>query len=126
MAGGTGLLDAIDHRVLVAVGEDLHDALGMTGGSTLVPKFGAGSRPIVSFLRLEGLTQSLLVGPGHHQDRARHMVLGNNGDQSGVVEPGPEVCRFFNIVIHDAGHTQPAPRRPCIARVLAGAGLRRR
>src|ERR1035437_6659811 len=54
---GADLLDQQNESVLIAVGANFDNPLGVAGSGTLVPEFLARARPVDSFANLQGAAQ---------------------------------------------------------------------
>ena len=98
MAGaGTGLVDHQDEGVLIAVGADFDDLLGVTRGRALVPKFLARARPVDCFAQLEGAAQRLGVHVGEHERLTGGGIHCECGDESISIEFWRKTGAFLDI-----------------------------
>lgn len=86
MTGRTGLLYLDQQCVLVAVVQDLFDALDIARRLALLPKFLAGPAPEPGKARFNGLSDRRGVHVRDHQHLAAFPILNDRGDQSFFVE----------------------------------------
>lgn len=86
MAGGAPLADLDDDGILVAIGEDSNDFLGISGFLAFDPEFLAGARPVGGVAGGEGAFEGLLIHEGDHEDFMGIGIDGDGGDESGGVE----------------------------------------
>ena len=99
MAGaGTFLVHIEDEGVLVAVGADFADGLGVAGGGSFVPNFLAAAGEIDGFADFEGLAEGFLIHPGQHEGFLGFGIDGDSGEEAVGVEFWAEgeglVCVF--------------------------------
>jgi hypothetical protein len=94
MTGRSRLFYLDQERVLVAVIEDILDALDVTGGLPLLPELLPGSAPEPGEARLNGFAQRLGVHIGHHQNFVVLPVLNDSGYQAFIVVF--KVVRYFH------------------------------
>lgn len=99
MAGaGAFLVDVEDEGVLVAVGADFADGLGVAGGGAFVPNFLAAAGEIDGFADFEGLAEGFLIHPGQHEGFLGFGIDGDSGEEAVGVEfwaEGEGLVGFF-------------------------------
>jgi hypothetical protein len=77
-----------DERILIAVGEDLLDRLGVARGRAFVPELLAAAGKIDCFSDFERLAERFLVHVGDHEDFVRVRILRDRDDETVLVELG--------------------------------------
>ena len=86
MAGGSVLVDDGEQRVAVAVGAHFHEALGVAGCFAFAPELLARAGVVCHLSGGEGLREGVAVHPGEHERFAVVLALGDDGDESVLVE----------------------------------------
>ena len=96
---GTGsfLIDVENEGVLVAVGADFTDGLGVAGGGALVPEFLATAGVVNGLAEFEGAAEGFLVHPGEHEGFLGGGVDGDGGEEAVGVEFGAEDGGFVGF-----------------------------
>jgi hypothetical protein len=79
--GATVLHDLEDHRVAIAVDQDVLDVLVVARLLALAPQ-AARAAPVGGSAGAQRLAPGLLVDVGDHQDLAGRMILGDGGHQA--------------------------------------------
>lgn len=85
MAGGSGLFDFDEKRVLIAVVENFPYALNVAGSLALLPKLPARAAPIPGEAAFNGFPERGGVHVRYHQNLVGFPVLNDRGDQALVV-----------------------------------------
>ena len=86
VTGGAVLVHADHQGVVVAVGGDVDDVLGVAGRLALAPEFLAGAAPEAGALFLDGDLQAFLVHIGQRQHLAAGPVHDDGGDEPLLVK----------------------------------------
>lgn len=100
------LADFEDERILVAVGQDLLDDLGVARGRALVPELPAAAGKIDRLTDFKGLAERFLVHVGDHEDLVRVRILRDRDDETILVElrgKGETVFDRFAIIAGSEG-----------------------
>jgi hypothetical protein len=83
MAGGAAVLAHLDdHRVGIAVGQHLHDILGVAGLFALHPVFVAAAAEKPGLAGFQGQVHRLFVKKGHHQHFVGLIILDHRRNQT--------------------------------------------
>src|SRR5471030_1525886 len=86
VAGHAGLLDLDQQRVAVAINAEIDQLLDVARRVALAPGTLARARPVADAAGAHRLDDGVPVHPGHHQDLAAAMLLGDGGHESLGVE----------------------------------------
>ena len=95
-----------DECILIAVGEDLLDRLGVARGRAFVPELLAAAGKIDRFSDFERLAERFLVHVGDHEDFVRVRILRDRDDETVLVElrgKGEAILDRFAIIAGSEG-----------------------
>ena len=82
----SGLFNAQQQHIGVAVVPKAPQDLGVAAGGSLVPELSAGTAPVVHLSAAQGVLDRLPVHPGHHENGSVQPVLCDSWQQAGVVK----------------------------------------
>src|SRR5919107_1701002 len=89
MAGRSARHDQVEKCVSVAVQSDLDYSLCVTARRALAPELRAGAGVVMGLAAGERLLDGFAVGVGQRKHVARRRVLGDDGDETVLVELHP-------------------------------------
>ena len=85
-AGDADLVHQHQQGVAVAVDAEIDQSLDVAGGVALAPGRLARARPVADAAGPHGLGHGIAIHPGHHQDFARIVLLGDGGHEAAGIE----------------------------------------
>ena len=94
---GAFLVNVEDDRVLVAVGADFADGLGVSGGGAFVPDFLAAPRVVNGLADFEGHAEGFGIHPGEHEGFLGLSIDGHGGEEAVGVELRDEGGGFVSF-----------------------------
>lgn len=100
---GADLFNEEDEGVLIAIGADFDDFLGVSGSFAFVPNFRAGAGPVDCLAELEGEPEGFGVHEGKHEGLAGGGIEGDGGDQAVGIELRGEIGGFLDLRLVMAG-----------------------
>ena len=95
-SSGTPLINKQDDGVLITVGADLKNPLGMSGGCALVPDLLPAAGVVDGFAEKESLPEGFLIHPGKHQGFAGLSIKGDGGNKSISTKLGTELIGLIH------------------------------
>ena len=93
---GTLLVNMKDEGVLITVGADLKNPLGMSGGCALVPDLLPAAGVVDGFAQKESLPEGFLIHPRKHQRFVGLSIEGNGGNKSISIKLGAELIGLIH------------------------------
>jgi hypothetical protein len=98
MAGsGADLINHEDQGILIAVGANFNDLLGVSGSFAFVPDFRAGAGPVNSFTTFQSEFEGFLVHVGEHEGFLGGGIDGHGGDEAIGIEFRCEIGGFLDL-----------------------------